>query len=100
MEIEAWLPGFYRQEIIGWQSDSAADMRYSLRKIKNDPKGRDAKSGAKATQRCSVTERGLEAGWDFAMNPETDGATVAAPEAGAVGPASGASSHKRIIPSP
>lgn len=70
-------------------------MRHSLRKIKNDPKGRDAKSGAKAS---SVTERGLEAGWAFAMNPETDGATVAAPEAEGVDPASGASSHRESFP--
>ena len=91
-----WLPGFHRQEVIGWQSDSAADMRYSLRKIKNDPKSRNAKSGAKAS---SVIEKGLEAGWASAANPETDGATVAAPEAGTVDPASGASSQ-RIISSP
>lgn len=71
-------------------------MRYSLRKIKNDPKSRDAKSGAKAS---SVIEKGLEAGWASAVNPETDGATVAAPEAGTVDPASGASSQ-RIISSP
>ena len=70
-------------------------MCYSSRQIKNDSKGRDAKSG---TEVRGFIESGLEADRASAVNPEADEATVAGPEAGAVDPASGASSHRELLP--
>lgn len=94
MRLRHDFQGFYRQEIIGWQSDSAVDVLFG--ENKEWPYGQRCQEWCKGHQRCSVTERG-SAGWDFAMNPDW-WSHCCSFEVGAVGPVSGASSHRESFP--